>query len=74
MNTKLANKKPTRAFIWQLKTGKKYTTNIPLAIEISKTTGKRPADFLSPKIREYVVSINPSLGKKPKKYDQLQGR
>lgn len=67
MKTDETKKTPTRAFIWQLKKGQKFTTNIPLAIEIAKATGKKPADFISPKIREYVVSLNPSLGRKVSK-------
>ena len=30
-------------------------TNIPLAIEIARQTGRSPADFISPKIKDYVL-------------------
>jgi hypothetical protein len=66
MNT-INYKKPTRAFIWQVKTGKKFTTIIPLAIEIAKATGKKPISYISLKMRNYVLEQQPELGEKPKR-------
>lgn len=42
------------------------TTNIPLAIAVSKVTGEAPAEYLSTKIKNYAIKVNPKLSRKPR--------
>jgi len=47
-----------------LKRGKTKTTNIQLAIEVARLTGKKPISFISNRVRSAFLKAYPDLDKK----------
>lgn len=52
------------AYIIQLKKGLRLTTNIDLAIKAAKATGKKPIEFISPRVRAAFKKAYPDLCRK----------
>jgi hypothetical protein len=52
--------------VWYLLNNKRKTLNIQLAVELAKLTKRAPIEFLSDKIKDLALQINPKLNKKIK--------
>jgi len=56
----------TLMFISYLQRGLRFTTDINLAIDISKIMKIKPINLISPKLRQNYLKLNPSLNVKTK--------
>ena len=56
--------KNEQAYIIQLKKGDRLTTNIDLAKKAAHETGRKPIEFISPRVRDAYKKAYPDLCKK----------
>lgn len=58
MNTK---KKVNPKYKHLVKSGERHTTDPDLAIDIARATGKKPIEYISPRVREAYKKAYPKL-------------